>query len=155
MTVIYKVVCNLDSIKCSEILSFYDVNYCSIEESLLNYSLVDKTFNDYCITFANKNLDIIIKWQNIENEILSITPMISDEDISLSQIVYNMKDGFRFFKPYLLSQEQYYGSLSFQQECKLYYDVIHYLVECSTKDFNKFMNEYIELNNALGQQETI
>lgn len=61
----------------------------------------------------------------------------------------DMKDGHKFFSPYLISEDQYYASLSFEQERKLYIDAITYFVYCSDRDLNIFLIEYENLKNKL------
>ena len=75
--------------------------------------------------------------------------MESDNDISTFEIVYQMKDGKRYFQDFLTHPDQYYRSLSFNQECHLFYNIIFYLTQSEQQETDAFFKEYIVIYNKL------
>jgi hypothetical protein len=124
-----------------------NVNYCSLGANIDSYLTdapcdLENILTDDCIEFAKK-------WCELENQILSITPMKSDTDISTFEILYRMADSKRHFQDFLSHESQYYGSLSFEQECKIFYNLLLYLTQSEHAVVKSFFCEYRNVNEIL------
>lgn len=123
------------------------VEYCSLGADLEPY--IENNQDLFAKEITLDDVDFIEKWCSIEQKILSITPMESDTDISVFEVVYQMKNGKQFFANYLKSPKQYYKSLSYNQECSLFYDIIFHLAQSEQYETDIFFNEYITIYNVL------
>ncbi len=118
-------------------------NICSISEELMNYATtpIENNLNK-CITIDT--LKRLHKWCKANKKLHSVD-ITSDDGVSFEEILYNMNQGKIFFTPFLKNKSQYFGSLDFNQSCKLYYNVVEYLAKASESENDSFFREYFNV----------
>lgn len=90
------------------------------------------------------NNDLFIKrfetWKLDDKFILNFSELLkhTSEDFFLEQVLYNYSKTKLFYSKYLESKNQYWGSLSPNDFCQIYFDVLVWLNTTSTEEKKQF-----------------
>lgn len=128
------------------IKSYPDFRYCPLSQEIIPFL---KENVNLMKAVTNEDVQLIKKWGSLDKKITDITPMESDEEINFLDVIYFMKDGRSFYKEYITIAEQAYYSIGEDNICKLYYDILSYLVEKDDQEVNDFFVEYLDVYNRL------
>lgn len=138
---------------------FYDdakddgMNYCALTHYIIKFYQNPIYLSEINERLTSKDVDLIKRWCSIDEKLNSIS-LSKDEwqGISFEELIYRMKGGTKFYKPYIKHKDQYYGSLDFDQVCHLYYDVLLFLTYADPDTENDFFSDYFKTFQKLTKE---
>jgi hypothetical protein len=68
-----------------------------------------------------------------------------DDELIFEQIINDIPETKRLIRKYLKDPKQYWGSLDENHSCKLYYDVLSYLLTLSDEKRIEFFRQYFNI----------
>ena len=138
-----------DNTLFSDFLENWDGTYCILLRDLTLYANNNAHFPKREIT--DEGFLFVEKWLAIEDKIEYFTPKGCDTDITVPEVVYQMKDGRKHFQGLLTHPAQFWGSLSSSGGCLFYYRLIRYLTRLEQQAVDAFFDEYERIVRQIEQ----
>lgn len=131
----------------------YEINYCALKHNMAKFYQNPIRFFELNKYLTPKDGDLIERWCLLSLKINSI-PLSNDETtgVLFEELIFNMNNGAEFFKPFITHKDQYWGSLAFNQICRLKYDILSFLTYTDIETETAFFSDYFQTFQKLSSK---